>query len=78
MDEFISLKDIAEELIIPLRTIQFYRETGDFPACYRFGKRHLRVKRADFENWKLEQVEIQKSNDHPPLLGRPNRLDPTK
>ena len=47
MGKWLTLRDVAEELQIPIRTIQYYSANdADFPRIYRFGKR------ADYEAWK--------------------------
>ena len=56
-DEWVLLKEISEELKIPERTLRYYQKLGDFPDVYRFGKRHMRVKRSDFESWKAQHLE---------------------
>jgi hypothetical protein len=55
-DEWILLKQISDELKIPERTLLYYKQLGDFPDVYRFGK-HRRVKRSDFESWKAQHLE---------------------
>lgn len=50
MSEFVSLKQISEELGIPMKTVYLYRNQGLFP-CYKFGK-HYRVAAGDFEEFK--------------------------
>lgn len=55
MSEWLSLSEIATDLNIPIRTIHFYRQRGDFPA-YRFGKRTLRVRREDYDMWKAGRL----------------------
>lgn len=53
MSNWLTLQEIADELKIPLRTIQYYSVTdATFPSVYRFGKRHSRVTREDFTAWK--------------------------
>lgn len=57
MDEWIRLEEIAQELKIPIRTIHYYKQQNGFPETYKFGKRHVRVKRDDYERWKAQQIE---------------------
>lgn len=58
MPNWLSLQDIAEELQIPLRTVQYYSVTdASFPSVYRFGKRHSRVASKDFESWKETKIQ---------------------
>jgi DNA-binding transcriptional MerR regulator len=57
VDEWVLIKEISEELKIPERTLLYYQHLGNFPPVYRFGKKHRRVKRQDFENWKIQQLE---------------------
>ena len=57
VEEWILFKEISEELKIPERTLLYYQQQGDFPDVYRFGKKHRRVKRADFESWKAQHLE---------------------
>jgi excisionase family DNA binding protein len=54
--EYVLFKEISEELKIPERTLLFYLSKGDFPAVYKFG-RHRRVKRSDYESWKVQHLE---------------------
>jgi DNA-binding transcriptional MerR regulator len=56
-EEWLLLKEIADELKIPERTLLYYREQGDFPDVYRFGKKHRRVKKSDYETWKSQKLE---------------------
>ena len=56
-EEWILFKEISEELKIPERTLLYYQKQGDFPDVYRFGKKHRRVKRVDFESWKVQHLE---------------------
>ena len=55
--EWILFKEISEELKIPERTLLYYQKMGDSPEVYRFGKKHRRVKRSDFESWKAQHLE---------------------
>jgi DNA-binding transcriptional MerR regulator len=48
---------MSEELKIPERTLLYYQKLGDFPDVYRFGKKHRRVKRSDYESWKAQHLE---------------------
>jgi excisionase family DNA binding protein len=57
MDEFIRMDEIAKELKIPVRTIYYLKEQEGFPETYRFGARHVRVKRDAYERWKAQQIE---------------------
>ena len=50
-EDWLSLKQIASELQIPERTLHYYKSQGDFPEIFKFGARHQRVRRADFERW---------------------------
>ena len=54
MSEFVSLKQISEELGIPMKTVYFYRNKGLFPT-YKFGK-HYRVSVRDFEDFKARAL----------------------
>ena len=55
-DEFLTIKEISDELQIPERTLLYYKQQGDFPDVYRFGKKHRRVKKSDFEAWKSQKL----------------------
>jgi excisionase family DNA binding protein len=55
-DEFLTIKEISDELQIPERTLLYYKQQGDFPDVYRFGKKHRRVKKSDFEAWKAQKL----------------------
>lgn len=57
MDEWVRMEDIAKELKIPVRTILHYKEQEGFPETYRFGSRHVRVKRDAYERWKAQHIE---------------------
>lgn len=37
-EEWVSMKEISEELRIPERTLLYYKQKGDFPAVFVFGK----------------------------------------
>jgi len=56
-EEWVSMKEISEELRIPERTLLYYKQKGDFPAVFVFGKKHRRVRRGDYENWKAQHLE---------------------
>jgi DNA-binding transcriptional MerR regulator len=56
-DEWVLLKEISKELKIPERTLRHYQSLGQFPNVYRFGSRHMRIKRSDFESWKAQHLE---------------------
>lgn len=56
MSGWITLDDISNDLGIPRRTINFYKNKADFPPIYQFGKRHLRVKVSDYELWKTQKI----------------------
>jgi hypothetical protein len=56
-EEWVSLKQMAEELKIPERTLLYYKAQGDFPEVFRFGAKHRRVRRTDFEIWKEKHKE---------------------
>lgn len=54
MSDFVSLKQISEELGIPMKTVYLYRNQGLFPT-YKFGK-HYRVALRDFEAFKARAL----------------------
>jgi excisionase family DNA binding protein len=54
MSDFVSLKQISEELGIPMKTVYLYRNRGLFPT-YKFGK-HYRVSVEDFEAFKARAL----------------------
>lgn len=56
-DEWVLLREMSDDLKIPERTLLYYRQQGDFPDVYRFGKKHIRVKRSDYGVWKKEHLE---------------------
>jgi predicted DNA-binding transcriptional regulator AlpA len=56
MSEWISLEKISDDLGISIRTIVYYKDTQDFPPVYRIGKRHLRVKSDDYQNWLSQRI----------------------
>ena len=55
-DEWVLLKEMSDELKISERTLLYYKQQGDFPDVYRFGKKHRRVKRSDYESWKAPHL----------------------
>lgn len=57
MDEWVRMEDIAKELKIPVRTILSYKAKEGFPETYRFGSRHVRVKKDAYERWKSQHIE---------------------
>jgi predicted DNA-binding transcriptional regulator AlpA len=61
-DEWVLLREMSDDLKIPERTLLYYRQQGDFPEVYRFGKKHIRVKRSDYEAWKKEHLENPKNS----------------
>lgn len=56
-DEWLLIAQISEELKIPERTLRHYQTLGQFPNVYRFGKRHMRVKRSEYEAWVAQNLE---------------------
>jgi excisionase family DNA binding protein len=54
--EWLSLKQIADELGLALRTIYNRRNRGDGPRAYRIGGK-VRVKRSDLDAWLESQVD---------------------
>jgi hypothetical protein len=48
---------VSDELRIPERTLLYYKQKGDFPAVFVFGKKHRRVRRSDYESWKAQHLE---------------------
>lgn len=49
-DPSVSMKEISEDLNIPITSVYYYRKIGLFPA-YKIGK-HYRVKLSDYEQFK--------------------------
>ena len=54
--DWLSLDDVADELGIPIRSVYAWRMQGKGPRGHRFGK-HIRVKRADFEEWQAGHAD---------------------
>jgi len=54
VSDFVSLKQISEDLGIPMKTVYLYRNRGLFPT-YKFGK-HYRVSVQDFEAFKARAL----------------------
>lgn len=53
MNQWLTLQEVAQELKIPVRTIQHYStQDPEFPQIYRFGHRNNRIERGAFEAWK--------------------------
>lgn len=55
------MKEVAEELGVPLATIRRWRLNGQGPASFRAG-RHVRIRRADFERWIADQLSADSHN----------------
>lgn len=62
-EEWISFKEISQELGIPERTLLYFKQQGDFPAVFRFGKKHRRVRVEDFSRWIAEHKELTKTKE---------------
>ena len=56
--EWLTVKDILDDLDIPRRTWQRWRELGRAPKCKRLPNGELRINRASYETWldSLEEV----------------------
>ena len=55
MRNWLTFKEVADELKIPLKTIYGYHYRGLGPKVTRFG-RHLRVLETDLLEWQKESV----------------------
>jgi hypothetical protein len=53
MRKWLSFKEVAEELQIPLKSLYQYHHNGQGPKTSRFGK-HLRVLESDLIAWEEE------------------------
>jgi|AntAceMinimDraft_11_1070367.scaffolds.fasta_scaffold46764_1 predicted DNA-binding transcriptional regulator AlpA len=56
-DEWLLFGQISKELKIPERTLRHYQSLGQFPNVYRFGSRHMRIKRSEYEAWVAQSLE---------------------
>jgi len=59
MDDLLSVKQVADLLQIPERTMYHLIKTSRGPKTYKFS-RHIRVQRADLNEWVREHIQ-QKS-----------------
>lgn len=53
-DEWVTPKELATELQIPLATLYQWRYRGEGPVGHRIG-RHVRYRRSDIECWLARQ-----------------------
>lgn len=53
---WMSARDLAGELGVPLRTVYHWHAEGTGPKAHRFG-RHLRFRREDVDLWVQAQAE---------------------
>lgn len=60
MENFLTLVQIAEEMHVPLATVRRWRLNGQGPRAFRVG-RHVRVRRADFDSWVAERLELDRN-----------------
>lgn len=51
MSTWLTFRDIADELRIPVKSVYLYHQRGDGPPVHKFGK-HLRVDPLDYAAWK--------------------------
>lgn len=56
--EWLTPKALADELVVPLRTVYAWRSSGHGPIGVRFGK-HLRFRRADVDRWIAERMNCE-------------------
>lgn len=49
-DEWISARELANEIQVPVRTVLGWRQRGEGPASAKFGK-HIRYRRSDVDAW---------------------------
>lgn len=54
--EWLSVQDILDDLGIPRRTWQRWRELGRAPKCKRLPSGELRISRANYDVW-LDSLE---------------------
>lgn len=55
MRKWLTFKEVAHELQIPLKSLYYYHYQGNGPKTSRYG-RHLRVLEEDLITWQKEQV----------------------
>ncbi len=58
MRKWLTFKEVAHELQIPLKSIYYYHYQGTGPKTSRYG-RHLRVLEKDLIAWQKERVVAQ-------------------
>ncbi|MCO6010570.1 helix-turn-helix domain-containing protein [Actinoallomurus purpureus] len=56
--QWLTVQDILDDLEIPRRTWQRWRELGRTPRCKRLPNGELRISRANYDRWldSLEEV----------------------
>lgn len=55
MQNFLTFKEMAEILQIPVQSIYLYHYRGEGPTVHKFGK-HLRVLEEDFSQWQEKKL----------------------
>ena len=54
--EFLTLEQLAERWTVTERSIQTFRKDPDFPPAMRLGRRTLRWRRADIEEFESRRI----------------------
>jgi excisionase family DNA binding protein len=49
--EYLSLKELAQYLSIPWKTLEGWKARGYLPRHFVFGKRHHKWKRVEIDTW---------------------------
>ena len=56
--DLLTIMQVLQELDIPRRTWQRWRELGTGPKCIRLPNRELRVRRAVLSDWLMSMEEV--------------------
>ncbi|TYB47865.1 helix-turn-helix transcriptional regulator [Actinomadura chibensis] len=58
---WLTVRQILDDLDIPRRTWQQWRALGRTPPCKRLPNGELRIRRTDYESWldSLEEVDVR-------------------
>lgn len=57
-DEWLTVPDILDDLGIPRRTWQRWRELGRTPEAIRLPNNELRIRRSVYEAWLVDLEEV--------------------
>ncbi len=57
LDPLVTIKELAEYLGVPVKTIYEWRQTGRGPVCVHIG-RHLKFRLSDVQAWVDSQRDV--------------------